>query len=64
MVWQKKRTGRKATARTWTPEEMKAAGLLDGTGGDEPAGGIGFGGPGGVDYGGVGGPGSPGGPHW
>ena len=24
MVWQKKRTGRKATARTWTPEEMKA----------------------------------------
>ena len=24
MVWQKKRTGKKATARTWTPEEMKA----------------------------------------
>ena len=26
MVWQKKRTGKKATARTWTPEEMKAVG--------------------------------------
>tara|TARA_Y100001937_G_scaffold20570_1_gene28706 strand:+ start:130 stop:393 length:264 start_codon:yes stop_codon:yes gene_type:complete len=26
MVWQKKRVGRKATARTWTPEEMKAVG--------------------------------------
>ena len=26
MVWQRKRTGKKATARTWTPEEMKAVG--------------------------------------
>ena len=26
MVWQKKRTGKKATARTWTPEEMKVIG--------------------------------------
>ena len=26
MVWQKKRTGKKATARTWTPEEMKSVG--------------------------------------
>jgi len=26
MVWQKKRIGRKATARTWTLEEMKAVG--------------------------------------
>jgi len=26
MVWQKKRVGRKATARTWMPEEMKAVG--------------------------------------
>ena len=24
MVWQKKRTGKKAKARTWMPEEMKA----------------------------------------
>ena len=24
MVWQKKRTGKNAKARTWTPEEMKA----------------------------------------
>jgi len=26
MVWQKKRVGRKATARTWMPEEIKAVG--------------------------------------
>ena len=33
-----------------TPQEMKDAGFFDGTGGDTPSGGIGFGGPGGVDY--------------
>jgi len=26
MVWQKKRVGKRATARTWMPEEMKAVG--------------------------------------
>ena len=26
MVWQKKRKGKSATARTWMPEEMKAVG--------------------------------------
>ena len=26
MVWQKKRTGKQPTTRTWTPEEMKAVG--------------------------------------
>jgi hypothetical protein len=26
MVWQKKRTGKKPTTRTWYPEEMKAVG--------------------------------------
>ena len=26
MVWQKKREGKSATARTWMPEEMKAVG--------------------------------------